>query len=66
MSDDERPPEVGDLVQDAARDREAIVTDIRFASAYVLRSRYGAPSETWEAGVLQLEILARRGEWRRP
>ncbi|MFJ9855758.1 hypothetical protein [Streptomyces sp. NPDC101150] len=66
MSGDERLPEVGDLVQDAARDHEAVVTDIRFGSVYVLRPRYGAPSQTWEAGVLQLAILARRGEWRTP
>lgn len=58
---------VGDLVLDHGRDGcEAVVTDIE-QGVPILRHRHGAMNATWSAAsVLQLEIVARRGEWSAP
>ncbi|MEU9111843.1 hypothetical protein AB0D04_08645 [Streptomyces sp. NPDC048483] len=60
----DRPPGVGDLVRDPARDCEAVVTDV-CNEVPLLRSRHGG-GEPWPASPLSLEILARRGKWVHP
>lgn len=58
--------EVGDLVRDYGRNGcEAVVTDIE-RGVPILRHRHGSTNTTWPASELQLEVVARRGEWTSP
>ncbi|MGW0880356.1 hypothetical protein [Streptomyces sp. NPDC002671] len=55
--------QVGDLVRDTVRSREAVLTDVQ-GGVPVLRPRYGGGlGAEWRAQWAAVELVARRGTW---
>jgi hypothetical protein len=58
-----RTAAVGDLVRDTARNREAVLTDVRAGVPYLRRRYGGGTAEPWPATWEAVQLVARRGTW---